>query len=134
MKKVLLSVLLVFGVLLSANAETYKFYSTDFAYKIKDSDGYWGEWSDWEKSHCLITISTDRDVINIYSQTPQEFDIYETVGESSDDDEGETIEFKCVDADGLRCHIRIRKQKDGVLQMYVDYDDIMYVYCLEKRN
>ena len=133
MKKVLLSVLLVFGTILCTNAETYKFYSTDFAYKIKDSEGYWGEWSDWEKSHCLITISTDRNVINIYSQNPQEFDIYETVGESSDD-EGESIEFKCVDTNGLRCHIRLRKQKNKVLQMYVDYNDIILVYCIEERN
>ena len=133
MKKTLLSVLLILGSVLCANAEIYKFYTTDFAYKIKDTNGYWSEWSDWEACRCLTIINTDRDVINIYSQTPQEFDVYEISGETSDR-EGKTIEFKCVDANGLRCKIRLRKQNDGVLQMYVDYNDIMYVYCLEVRN
>lgn len=133
MKKIILVLCFVFGALY-ANAQTYKYYSTYFAYKAKnDYSGYWSDWSDWQPSRCLITISTDRDVINIYSSTPQEFDIYEYVGDSSDPN-GETAEYRCVDADGLRCHVRIRRQNDGALQLYVDYNDLIYVYSIERRN
>ena len=46
---------------------------------------------------------------------------------------GTTISYRCVDDDGLRCGIRLRVQADGSLQLYVDYNDAMWVYGLRKR-
>ncbi|MBQ8492807.1 MAG: hypothetical protein IJ464_00785 [Alistipes sp.] len=134
MKKFIFILCAVFGIVWNADAQTYKFYSTDFAYRAQDDYGRWSDWSDWEETRCLVTISIDRDVINIYSDTPQEFDIYEYVGEEVDADGGESLEYKCVDANGLRCHIRLRAQSDGTLQLYVDYSDVSYVYCIVERN
>ncbi len=133
MKKVILIFVLILGFAINSTAQTYKYYSTSFAYKAKNAYGYWSDWSDWDKSHCLITLSFDRNVINIYSDTPQEFDIYDSGGES-DDENGSTLTYHCVDKQGLRCDIRFRKQDNGVLQMYIDYNDLMYVYCIERRN
>ena len=135
MKKLFFAVfVLLFGVIGEVEAQTYKFYSTDFAYKAKSDYGYWSDWSDWEPSHCLVTISLDRDVINIYSPSPQEFDVYDYRGESEDRSGGSTLELACVDQDGLRCTIRLRVQEDSTPQLYVDYNNVMYVYCLEYRN
>ncbi len=133
MKNAFFVLLVAFITFTNAKAQTSKFYSTDFAYKTKSNYGYWSEWSDWEPSKCLITISLDRDVINIYSRVPQEFDIYEIVGEK-EDESGSSYIVKCVDADGLRCHIRLRRQNNGVLQLYIEYNDIIYVYCLTEKN
>ena len=133
MKKFIFIFILILGFAISSTAQTYKYYSTSFAYKTKNTYGYWSDWSNWDKSHCLITISLDRNVVNIYSDTHQEFDIYDNGGKS-DDEDGSTLTLHCVDKQGLRCGIRLRKQNNGVLQMYIDYNDLMYVYCLDKRN
>lgn len=55
------------------------------------------------------------------SETPQEFIVYDSEEETFyDGDGGEQFEMSCVD-------------NDGTLQLYVDYSDLMMVYCLEYR-
>lgn len=97
-------------------------------------NGYWTEWSDWESSHMLVVISMDRQVINIYSEELQEYDIYEYIGEESDSGGGRSLKFNCVDRDGLRCQVRIRVMSDGQQQLYVDYSDVIFVYGIEEKN
>ncbi len=134
MKKVLfLALIVMFGVILDVGAQTYKYYSTNFSYKAKDKYGYWSDWSEWEESNCLISMSLDRKVISIYSTEIQEFDVYDEIGKSNDDD-GRSYTVCCIDKNGLRCNVKFRLQDDGVLQLYVIYNDIIYVYCLEERN
>lgn len=128
-----LTLFFMFGVIMNTEAQTYKYYSTDFAYKTKNTNGYWSEWSEWEESRCLVTINLDRDVINIYSETIQEFDIYEMEGDSEDED-GISFTLRCIDKNGLRCSVRFRKQNNGILQLYIQYKDLMYVYCLKEKN
>ncbi len=115
-----------------AKAQIHKYRTTDFAYKELINNN-WTDWSEWESSDILVVINLDREIINIYSDEMQEYDIYEW-GEFEDDGKGgETLEFKCVNKDGLRCGIRVRKQHDGQLQLYVDFRDIMFVYNIEIR-
>jgi hypothetical protein len=114
-------------------AQNYKFMSTDFAMKYKDDYGNWSDWTEWEESHCLVNINLDREEINIYSSEPQEFSIYDSTETEMDDDGGEQMKFMCIDADGLRCVVRLRVQDDGQMQLYVDYNDLMYVYCIEEK-
>ena len=116
-----------------AIAQNYKFMSTDFAVKVKQDNGYWSDWSDWQESHCLININLDREEVNIYSKEPQEFTIYSVMDSEIDSDGGEQFKMKCVDGEGLRCTIRLRVQSDGQKQLYVDYSDLMYVYCIEAK-
>ena len=133
MRKLVVFMFLLLGAMLELNAQTYKYYSTDFAIKVKNDYGYWGEWSDWEPSKCLVVFSFDRRVITIYSEEPQEFDMYD-MEEAVKDDSGESITLSCVDKNGLRCSTIFRRQDNGVLQLYVEYNDVKYVYCLEERN
>lgn len=132
-KKSILLFCLLFGIMFCVNAQTTKYYSTDFAYKVKNDYGQWSDWSKWESSRCLITISLDRNVINIYSEEPQEFDIYDSEGNVTDSD-GESLILNCVDKNGLRCAVRLRVQNNGIFQLYVEYNDVIFVYCIEKRN
>lgn len=114
-------------------AQNFKFMSTDFAYKVLQDNGYWSDWSEWEESRCLININLDREEINIYSQEPQEFTIYDMMDPETDSEGGKQYKMKCVDGDGLRCSVRLRIQTDGQRQLYVDYSDIMYVYCMVEK-
>ncbi len=113
------------------SAEVYKFQATSLSSKYLISGGYWSEWSDWEYCRILVVFHTDR--INIYSNKTQEYDIYDSLGESYDNDGGTTTTFKCIDADGLRCDVRRRIQSDGEWQLYVDYSDFMFVYNIEPK-
>ena len=134
MKKLILIVsLLLCAASFESLAQNYKYMSTDFAYKVLKSNGYWSEWSDWEDSHCLININLDREEVNIYSDEPQEFTIYDSSNTKLDANGGKQLKLKCVDSDGLRCVVRLRVQSDGQMQLYVDYNDLMYVYCIEER-
>ena len=131
MKKLLFILILIFSIC-AVKAQTYKYYTTCFAYKYYENYG-WTDWSEWERSHMLVVISTDRNIINIYSDKIQEYDIYEYTGEESDDDGGSSFLFQCVNKDGLRCQVRLRVQSDGSKQLYVDFNDAMWVYGLEER-
>ena len=110
-----------------------KLQATSYAYKYLNDYGYWTEWSDWEYSSVLIVINTDNDRINIYSSTPQEYDIYDSEDSYRDKDGGETTTLKCIDADGVRCDVRIRIERSGNRQLYVDYSNIMWVYNIVNK-
>lgn len=131
--KMLLPLLLFLFVLPNeASAEVHKFKTTDFAYRTCDDDGDWSNWSDWEESSMLVVINIDEDEITIYSNETQEFDIYEYEGTDDSDKSDITMTMNCVDTDGLRCQIRLRTYEEGE-QLYVDYNNIMYVYNLEAK-
>lgn len=82
MKKIIALIILLISVC-SLSAQTYKYYTNSFAYKYYENNR-WTDWSDWERSHVLVVISIDRNIINIYSETMQEYDIYEYTGEEKD--------------------------------------------------
>ena len=132
MKKALLTLLMLF-VSLGATAEVYKFQTTEFAFRTVDKRGNMGNWSDWEKCSLLIVINTNTDKVDIYSQTPQQYDIIDIGKPISDGQGGETFTISCVDEEGIRCGIRVRTQKDGELQMYVDYADACWVYNIYSK-
>ena len=117
----------------TAVAEVIKLKATEFAIKTKNDNGKWTKWTDWEETSCLIVINGDKDRINIYSAVTQEYDIIEDDGEEESDDGSVSHTFKCIDADGDRCDVRFRVQKDGQLQLYVDYADAMWVYNVELK-
>lgn len=131
MKRFLLTLILAVTVCLGF-AETYKYRATSVSLKTYEY-GRWSKWSDWEDVNILVVINGDKDVITIYSKSTQEYDIVEYLGEEDDNDGGTQIKWLCVNEDGSRCHIRIRQQSDGQLQLYVDFSDLMFVYNIESR-
>lgn len=103
--------------------ETIHYQSNEFAFKV--ADGYW---SNWEKINVFISIDTDRDLIIIHTNQPQRYKIIEYMGEYEDNKGGYQIKFKIIDQDGDIGIIRIRRQANGVAQLYIEYSDIMWVY------
>lgn len=132
MKKLFLLICLLATVTV-AQAEVIKLQATSYAYKYQNDYGYWTDWTDWEYTSVLIVVNTDNNRINIYSNTPQEYDIYDYGRTQYDDDGGETTTLKCIDADGLRCEVRIRVERNGNRQLYIDYNDAMWVYNIVNK-
>lgn len=133
MKKIILFLLLCF-VGVTCFSQVTKYRATSFAYKFVKDSGSWTDWSDWEDCSVLIVVNFDKDVVNIYSETPQEYDIYDYSDDISNDDRGgKTWELKCVNHEGSRCHLRFRKQSDGQMQLYVDFSDASWVYNIEEK-
>ena len=130
MKKFLLilfiSMIGFFGVSNNVSAQSYYYNTTEFAIKYKTAYG-WGDWSDWEKCVCLVTIDTDEETIKIYSKKIQTYHIVST-GEAPYDPDGEQIKFLVVDQDGDRGYVRLRVQNNGTSQIYVDFSDVSWVY------
>lgn len=131
MKKII-AFLIFISTVCSLNAQTYKYKTNSFAYKLYENNR-WSNWSEWQESNMLVVISLDRDVINIYSDKMQEYDIIDYSGEQKDDSGGTSLVFQCVDREGLRCQIRVRMQTDGYRQLYVDYNDMTFVYGIDER-
>lgn len=129
------SVLLLMALCVSVmvSAEVFKFQATSISSKYFNEYGYWSEWSEWENCNILVVINSSAKRINIYSSVTQEYDIYDSHDVSYDNDGGQTATFNCIDADGLRCDIRLRSQSDGQIQLYVDYNNFMFVYNIESK-
>ncbi len=130
------SVLLLMALCVSVmvSAEVYKYQATSLSSKsFNEYGGYWSKWSEWEDCNILVVLNSSAERINIYSSVTQEYDIYDVLDMSYDDDGGKTTTFKCIDANGLRCDVRLRVQSDGQVQLYVDYSDFMFVYNIESK-
>lgn len=133
MKKlfILLSLL---AINFSICAEVTKFTAYEFSYKTHDEySNYWTDWSRWEKCNILVVVNFDANRINIYSSTPQEFDIIQYYDIYTDNDGDTVLKHECVDADGVRCTVRIIIRQDGTKQLYCDYSNVMYVYNMYNK-
>lgn len=133
MKKLLtLFTACIFGAVL-VYADVFKYQATSMAIKSQNEYGYWSGWSDWKSTNILVVINVDNARINIYSQSPHEFDIYEYGEMIHESDGGISFTHKCIDEDGLRCNIRMREQSDGQLQLYIEYSDAIIVYNIQMK-
>lgn len=111
----------------TAEAESLFYRASYFAYKFVEND-HWNEWSDWEPSKIVLSIDTDKETITIYSEQEQRYIILDRGDEDKDAAGGEQVEFSVVDQDGDNGVIRVRAQKNSVLQLYVEFNNIMWVY------
>ena len=136
MKKLFLVLICLFSfAVLESSAQLRKFDTTDFAYRYINDSGSWTSWSDWEDCSLLITLDFSKKKIAIYSDGYQEFRVtsYSKKPEN-DTNGGQQIKLSCIDEDGKYCTIRLRTEKSGNKQLYVDYSDLMYVYNVRERK
>lgn len=122
MSKIFLLVILL-GV---SNEEIY--YTDYISHKQLLSNNEWTDWSDWEYCHHKITITEDS--ITIDKKTETEIYIIETEYEVQKDSNSDTFKFKVIDDYERVLYIRLRFQYNGVAQLYIDYDDVVYAYNL----
>ncbi len=123
---------LIFFMLFStvAFSQIYKLKSTSVAFKYKEDDYNWTDWSDWEETSVLIVMDIDKDRITIYSKETQVYDVAEDEGKTVDDEGDEFWSYYCVNEDGLNCRVRLAKlnSRNGRNQLYIDFSDMKWVY------
>lgn len=129
MKKTLVIILLSI-VGLAANAQRYSFRTTDFSARTCNY-GVWSEWSDWESSNIDVEIDLDKDIVIIHSKSLQVYKIIEKLPAPYDKD-GKQDKFRIIDQDMDRGTLRLRRQNNGTLQIYIDFNDISWVYNIVK--
>ena len=115
-----------------AQAQVYKLRTTSVAFKSKVNNYKWSNWSSWEDTSVLVVMDVEKDRITVYSKETQIYDIAENEGNEEDEDGDETWSYYCVNEDGLNCRVRFVKlnSQDGRLQLYIDFDDMSWVYNL----
>lgn len=129
MKKFLVFTLLLFASVFASHAyaEVLKLKAYSFSARSTDRYGNWSDWADWSDCNILVVIGEDSRV-KIYSKETQEYDVISSEEEVSDHQGGTVTEYHCIDKDGLRCSLRLRVEKDANIQLYVDYDNLSFVY------
>jgi hypothetical protein len=136
MKKLLFAILFT----LLANtliAQVTKFKSTSYAFKTKNEyTKKWSKWSAFEETEVLITIDLTNERIRIFSKKEQVYDIIKYYDKETDSDGDETLQFLCVNEDGLKCFVRfvVLNSQNGKRQLYVDFADMMWVYNIYKLD
>jgi len=134
MKKLILTFMLLFGILTisSISAQTYYYKTFEFAYKYKNSNGVWENWSSWQSSDLLLSIDMNNDIITVYSQKRQIYKVVEYMNSYTDESGGKQTKFYVYDQDGDFGYVRLRIEKNGNSQVYVDFADIMYVWNVKR--
>lgn len=129
MKKFLVFTLLLFASVFASHAyaEVLKLKAYSASMRSTDHYGNWSDWADWSDCNILVVIGEDSRV-KIYSKETQEYDIISSEEEVSDHQGGTVTEYHCIDKDGLRCSLRLRVEKNDNIQLYVDYDNLSFVY------
>lgn len=127
MKKIIPTLLLIlsFGLVFS-QTYTYKTVSV--------STNYSGSWSESNSLSVLITISSESDIIKIYTMPIQTYTILTTEDLIIDADGDYIYPFWCIDSNGKHCGVRLvnLKSQGGRSQIYIDHKDFKVVYNINK--
>lgn len=133
MKKLLLSLFCLFSLTISAQIQKYR--TTQFAIASVTNGRY--SWSDWESSNLYLYINLDTDQITIYSTSIQIYQIYSAYNNGnaySDLEGGKTIKFNVIDQDLDKGTVRLRIDREGNSQVYIDFADVAWVYNVIRIN
>lgn len=132
MKKIIL--LLFCIVSLCSYSQVYNYKSYEFAARKTDFYGNWLPWTDWIKSDCNIVLDAYTDVLTIYSRQRQVYKILRHLGNKRDMDGSYIIEWYARDSEYLNLKLSMRIQENGVLQLYIEYSDLKFVYNIIKQS
>lgn len=134
MKKFLLILMMaVIGLTASANSIWFRAYSCAIKYKNDYNRNNTQGWSNFQKCNIDIEFKMDDDFIIIYSKTTQIYGIYENAGTYTDNEGGKQQGYYVIDQDYDKGMIRLRIARDGTSQLYVDFNDIGWVYNVVRK-
>lgn len=133
MKKFLI-IMMMSLVGLFATAETQWYKATSYAYKYINSYGYWTNWTDWISCSVNIKFEIDDDIIVIYSNKTQIYAIYSGGQRYKDSSGGEQMKFNVIDQDYDKGTIRLRIERNGNSQIYVDFANVAWVYNVVRTH
>ena len=129
MKRLVFVILFLFSMCCYAEDNIRYYETTSFSYK-KVVNGEWTDWSEWEDSGMIITMNLTKDVVEILSPKAQIYNITENKGLYFDQEDGRNVNFSFEDQDGDKGTMRLRIEKNGNSQLYVEYANVMWVYNL----
>ena len=134
MRKFLLAMVVAL-VGLTSNAESLWFtaYSYAIKYKTEYNRNNSKGWSDYERCSVPIEFDLDNDLITIYSNKTQLYAIYDDAGEYTDSEGGKQKGFYVPDQDLDKGLIRLRIARDGTSQLYIDFNDVGWVYNVRRK-
>ena len=112
MKKLFILLILTLSTI---NLYAIDYYSNFISYK-ELVDNVWLDWTDWEEYY--VKISVNDSIIVIDNKTYPVKLIEKT---------DNVTKFKVLNSNKF---IRFRFQNDGIKQLYLDYENIVYVYNL----
>jgi len=130
-----LTILIVSLVTLTVGAESIWF--TGYSYAVKYKNNYNRNnsqgWSNFQKCNVNIEFKIDDDFIIIYSNRTQVYGIYGNAGTYNDAEGGQQQGYYVLDQDYDKGMIRLRIARDGTSQLYVDFDDVGWVYNVVRK-
>lgn len=126
----ILTLIFAFGFANDASAEINYYKTTHFAY-AKKINNVW-QWSDWEASDLLVKFDLSNDVITIYSPETQVYNVLKFLRSFTDENGGKQVEFRVVDQDGDYGSVRLRIEKSGSSQIYVEYQNVCLAYTVKR--
>ena len=118
MKKILFLILLCCSV----NTYAIDLYANFVSYK-QCINNEWQDWTDWQE--CWTKVKLEDNKIIVGDKTFTIYSVY-----SQKDEDSVTVLHEAEDCNNTAIVIRIRYQKDGVKQLYLDYKNIIYCYNL----
>ncbi|MEL1254447.1 hypothetical protein AAEO57_11715 [Flavobacterium sp. DGU38] len=109
--------------------QSYRFKTSGFSVLQKNQKGQWGEWSNLDLVNLSVVLDTDKHRIVVYSQEIQLFNILDYI-DREENDTDIVYSFICKDNEGRDCKLSIitRKKQDYRKQLYINYDDHIFVY------
>ena len=129
MKKIILSLLMIFSSIGVFSQSYYRFTLYSWSYVINNQYS----WSNWEKSDIPIIVDIPN-YVEIKSKAKQFYTITsESSGIQNDNNGGQSISFNFTDQDGVKGVITFRVDPDNNNQIYIYYSDIAWIYCVVKE-
>ena len=125
--RLLLIFTLLFGISNNVNAQTYFYKGFQAAYKYVENR-QWTNWTDWKKVSVLISIDYDNDIIKVHSNTPQIYVVTNYDKTFTDSSGGQQVQFTVIDQDYDVGKIRLRIERNGNSQVYVEFADVILVW------
>lgn len=133
MKRFLLIFLLTICSLTSfGQVQTYR--ATSYAYA--DINTYSGQytWSNWYQCSVDIVFDLQRDIVTIYSKSTQYYSVLSRGQVITDKSGGTQVAFKIVDQDNDIGIMRLRVERNGNSQLYIDFNNVGWVYNLVRTK
>lgn len=101
MKKIISTFLILFSINVCFSQQAYKWRASTYSSRLTNNQNEWSDWTPWTTSGVLIVAKDER--VNVYSATPQVYDMIETVTRDFDSNNNPIYKVMCVDENGTRC-------------------------------
>lgn len=102
-----------------------KLRTTELSYRSKQNN-QWTQWSKWEDVSALVSIIVHDKRIVIESKKTQIYDVLDI----SIKNNGQKIEYYCMDDEGYRCIIKLESTARQIVVMYNDWQHVYKAYFL----